>query len=279
MHLKSLLMQPVDSVCLFPFYSKHMKHHYYQRCPSLHCVSSCLLHPQPTPTTDAGQALTLLSAADPGQSSESWQQQTESNQSSQTLFSRATIRFVVFFSPDLVLSNLPAQTTPCYKFIKNLPTLHPFISVSRVCRKPEPHFQYTASHTRATNSQRPRHGWIALYHWLSFLRIHIFPQLFWYDCALSRLCLGRIMLRKHLHEGMKTREHSHREHEKCWLNKGGRRKGWCVQCSQKKLKVGHLAASRCLATKRWVIQPEVEAKVRNTSSNHVCFYCVLFTHI
>lgn len=119
------------------------------------------------------------------------------------MFSKATIRFVAFFSPDSVLSNPPAQTTPCYEFIKKLPTLHPFISVSRVGRKPEPHFQCVASHTRGTHSQR-----------LSTDGLHCitdfpscaftFPHLFWYDCALSTSCFVRIKLRKRLHVDMKT---------------------------------------------------------------------------
>lgn len=37
---------------------------------------------------------------------------------------------------------------------------------------------------------------------------------------------------------MKTEEQSHGEHQKCWLNEGE-----CAQCSEKKLKVGQLAAS------------------------------------
>lgn len=59
-------------------------------------------------------------------------------------------------APDSALSNPPSQTTPCYEFIKKPTTLQPFISVSRVCRKPEPRFQCT--------------GWLALYHLLSFPR-------------------------------------------------------------------------------------------------------------
>lgn len=110
-----------------------------------------------------------------------WQHQPESNQSSQTLFSRATIRFVAFSLQTLCWAIQPAQTTPCYEFIKKLPTLHPFISVSRVCRKTRTPF---SSHTRG--AQRPQHGCLTLY-----------VYVFLYICSrpLSQFCFGRIRLK------------------------------------------------------------------------------------
>lgn len=155
---KPLVLQLDNVICLFPFHIEQTL-----RCPSFHCVSSCLFHPRPTPNPDVSQNDRFTFQPQiPGRALCPDNVNQKAIRAVQTLKSHNYICSV--FAPDLVLSNGPAQTTPCYEFIKKLPTLHPFISVSRVCRKPEPHFQYTASHTRSTHSERPQHGWLALYH-------------------------------------------------------------------------------------------------------------------
>ncbi|TNN42408.1 hypothetical protein EYF80_047421 [Liparis tanakae] len=80
------------------------------------------------PNPDVSQALaSLFQPADPGQ------QRPESNRRAVGPRSR---RNYICSAADSALSNPPAQTTPCYEFIRDCPVLHPFVSVSRVCRKP-----------------------------------------------------------------------------------------------------------------------------------------------
>lgn len=184
--------------------------------------SPCLIM-SPPPTgqcriqTRAKRSL-RFSAADPGQSSASWQQRPESNQSSQALFSRATIRFVVFL-----------LQTWCWAIRQ--PRLHPAMSSLRNY----PHYTHSSQSAGYAGNQNPifkpyqrrtktpaRMAYIVS---LTFLpaHSHICSSAF----GMIVLCLSfcGTKLRKHLRAGIRRGEQSHAEHEKCWVNKAGRRKG------------------------------------------------------
>lgn len=135
---KPPLLQPADVICLFPFHnqqhgiinSRDVPHFTVSR----HVSSGRGQHQI---QMWAKRSL-YFSAADPGQSSASWQQRPESNQGSQTLFARATIRSVAF-----------SLQTWCWAIRQ--PRLHPAMSSLRIY----PHYTHSSQSAGYAGNQNP----------------------------------------------------------------------------------------------------------------------------
>lgn len=196
----NLLLQLVDTTCLFPFHSEDRA----SLIAEVLLVSPCRIA-SPPPTTNTRckpTACCILRPQIPGRPPSPDNSKHRGHRSNQPLISRATIGFVAF-----------SLQTWCWAI--HQPRLHPAMSSLKLPTAPihprhrgmqETRASFPMHHHPETHTQRPPQRWLALYPWLSFLRVHIFPQLLCCDCAFSRLCFGGIKKRKHA--GMKTDKQS-----------------------------------------------------------------------